>query len=583
MGAQHSIEAAKPRSIGFVPACLLAVAIIVILTGVAAIRQSQILPSYFFWSQDLAGAVASVSILLMIVGLSRRTSALVDSSLPLLTPKVLGAVLLAVAAFCFVGHHLVLAGHALSRDEQMALFDARIFASGGWTGTIPAEWVGFRGALNTVFLDTNLTGSAWASTYRPVNALLHAPGVAIGLPELVSPLLVALAIWATWRCARKIWPHKPEPALVAVVLMALGSQLLVSGMTSYAMNGLLALNMLWLLLFMQDRPRAHAAALVIGFMATGMHQLLYHPVFAFPALTLLVIDKRWRLAALYAVAYLGFLAFWDQFPVLREGWAGVPDVVPTGVATPVSGTASQLGGMTDRLAQGFSFDPFLIQAANLVRFVTWQHVLLLPLALIGAHHAWRHRAGNRWLLVFLAMILLTVWLKTVHRPYQGHGWGYRYLHGELGVAGLLAAGGWRILRERGQANARLFVLASLASLALLLPMRLVQARAFSESYAVVDRAIARSRSDILIVDDLAAPFAQDLVVNDPFVRNRPVRLAASALTPNDVVRLCRRGPIVVFGANELRPVNAELGRVRTDSPTDTAIVVTAARKCGERR
>jgi hypothetical protein len=37
-------------------------------------------------------------------------------------------------------------------------------------------------------------------------------------------------------------------------------------------------------------------------------------------------------------------------------------------------------------------------------------------------------------------------------PYQGHGWGYRYLHGLIGSLSLLAGYGWIALSERAARN-----------------------------------------------------------------------------------------------------------------------------------
>ena len=41
---------------------------------------------------------------------------------------------------CLAGHYWVLAGYDMSRDEQMATFDAAIFASGHLIQHIPAMW-----------------------------------------------------------------------------------------------------------------------------------------------------------------------------------------------------------------------------------------------------------------------------------------------------------------------------------------------------------------------------------------------------------------------------------------------------------
>ena len=50
-------------------------------------------------------------------------------------------------------------------------------------------------------------------------------------------------------------------------------------------------------------------------------------------------------------------------------------------------------------------------------------------------------------------IVLTVVAFALVLPSQGIGWGYRYLHGFIGNAVLLAVGGWVHLTEAGPAEA----------------------------------------------------------------------------------------------------------------------------------
>jgi len=73
-------------------------------------------------------------------------------------------------------------------------------------------------------------------------------------------------------------------------------------------------------------------------------------------------------------------------------------------------------------------------------------------------------------------------------------------------------------------------------------------------FAGVSGAIAESAASFAIVDDAAAPFAQDLVVNQPDLSNRPIRLLASVLQAPDLPSLCARGSIAFFNAPALKPV-----------------------------
>src|SRR6185437_17168703 len=53
---------------------------------------------------------------------------------------------------CWAGHYLILMGHDLVRDEEMANFDASIFAHGKLFWEIPKFWRPFAGALNQRFI-----------------------------------------------------------------------------------------------------------------------------------------------------------------------------------------------------------------------------------------------------------------------------------------------------------------------------------------------------------------------------------------------------------------------------------------------
>jgi len=48
----------------------------------------------------------------------------------------------------------------------------------------------------------------------------------------------------------------------------------------------------------------------------------------------------------------------------------------------------------------------------------------------------------------VAGLVLTLLAMFMLLPYQGHGWGYRYLHGLIGSAALLGGYGWITLTGR---------------------------------------------------------------------------------------------------------------------------------------
>ena len=124
------------------------------------------------------------------------------------------------------------------------------------------------------------------------------------------------------------------------LLYAGSAQIVVTAMTAFSMSMHLALNLLWLWLFLLDRKRTHAAAMLVGWFATGIHQPIFHPMFVAPFLLLLFTQKRWKLLAAYVVAYALIGVFWLAWPVWLSAQA-------SSAAVPVSGTPGV--GFLDRL------------------------------------------------------------------------------------------------------------------------------------------------------------------------------------------------------------------------------------------
>jgi hypothetical protein len=338
------------------------------------------------------------------------------------------------------------------------------------------------------------------------------------------------------------------------------------------MTAHLALNLLWLRLFLRDDAPGHAGAVGVGFLATGLHQIVFHPLFALPFLMRVAIARRWRLALFYFCAYAAIGLFWSMYWRLLLAANGVaPDA-----------SASVGGGfMIHRIAgmlQSFGWSSGDDMAKNLVRFIAWQNPLLAPLACLAAPCVWRGEGLARPLAAGIALTLLVMF---VLMPYQGHGWGYRYLHGLLGGACLLAAQGWVRLtgaetsRRVAQARA-VFVAACIAALVVLIPARALEAHRFLAPYAEAFAEIRRTAADVVLVDDARTPFAADLVRNDPYLRDRPKVLLLRRIAPARLRALCRRHSVAVFSEREA----AAAGLPTTPAPTGTpaaAALLRAAR------
>jgi hypothetical protein len=213
---------------------------------------------------------------------------------------------------------------------------------------------------------------------------------------------------------------------------------------------------------------------------------------------------------------------------------------------------------------------FPLMAANLLRFVAWQNLALLPLMVLGFGAVRRNESIARPLAY--GIILTTVAMSFL-LPYQGHGWGYRYLHGLIGNCVLLGAYGWRDFSD----NERVRTLVRLGMLATAfgsLPFLLWQTHAFVNPYARVNRMIEGINADMVVVETEGTAFAIDEVRNRPDLANRPIRLAGNGLTSSDIQLLCRRGSIAFVDVAQMHSLG--LGVVPEPSSAHFKTLRTAA-------
>ena len=524
------------------------------------------LTAYFFVVQDCLAAAACMAMLLTLRAVP-----------PLALPAGArawnwkGAALLGAAVFVVtaVGTRLIYDGYALSLDEFMAVFDSAILRSGRLAAAVPETWREYVPALQPIFRLAVEGNTHWVSAYLPVNAAFRALASLAGAEALVSPMWAALATVAVYGIARRLWPEKPQAALAAAVLMATSPQVLITAMTPYAMSAHLALNLTWLWLVLCGGRFGHGAALAVAFLATGLHQLIFHPLFAAPFVLELWLARRWRAALFHTVGYAAIGLFWVLYPALL-----LSSLASATVAAAANGETGIVARVVSLLVR---FDPLEgagVMAMNLVRLFTWQSLLAVPLALAALPAAFRAGGMSRALVLGLA---LTTAAMFVLLPYQGHGWGYRYLHGFLGSICLLAALGWsRLVEKAGPAGARqhwaVFAAAAVTTVAILIPLRAWQVRSFTHPYAVAERAIQAMDADVVLVDHKGVLFGVDLVRNDPLWTHRPIVLSLSALSERQLAALCARPRVKVFGPDQARAVGIHVN-LREPEPRPGTLAV----------
>ena len=533
-------------------ACILAV-----LAGAAALTAPLLLPRLFFLRQDSLVIAGLLGVLFAAGGQSSHARGRKFPAVRLdYRAVIIGAA--GAALLLWAGTYVLFDNYPLTRDEHMAVFDMAVFRSGRLAAPLPVEWRAYAAALTPDFLLRLPGNAAWVSAYMPMNAMLRALFGAIADPALMNPALAAAGAIATFDCARRLFPKNPGAQAVALLIYATSTQVLATAMTSYAMTGHLALNMIWLSLYLRGSRAAHAGAIAIGFIAIGLHQVIFHPLFALPFIDHLRREGQWRTAAVYCGCYALFGLFWFSFPHLVALSAGLQ-------AQP--GTTGGGGFFAERVA------PLLLHRdhrtvqlmlVNLLRFVTWENLALLPLMVLS-FGAIRRNEGIARPLAY--GILLTIAAMALLLPYQGHGWGYRYLHGLIGNCALLAAWGWRDHSDREEVRAFLRT-ATLATMFGSIPFLMWKAAAFVRPEAETDRTISRINADMVVVNADYSDFRIDHVRNLPDLTNRPLRLASHFLKPADIRTLCSRGTMAFVNLSPIDLHDLDVRQLSSSSEFD---------------
>jgi hypothetical protein len=492
---------------------------------------------YFFFTQDLPVVMLFVVMCgALVFGRHYVVSPVNWQRLSLLQAA---AIIVGLILLLWLGTYIVMENYPLSRDEDMAVFDSIIFRSGHLVAAIVPQWRSYAGALEPTPFLLDLPGDGfWVSAYMPVNAAMRAGFMLIGDAGLMNPVLAGVGALALMQVAKRAFPEDVTAQRVALLLYLTSTQMMAAAMTPYAMTGHMALNLIWLALFLRRDSMGHAGAIAVGFMATGLHQIIFHPLFALPFIDRLRVERRWRTLALYLVAYAVIGLFWISY----QGWlAGA-----LGLTTTSGATAGTSGFISTRILSLFRLPDLagiMFMLGNLLRFATWQNLALPPLLAMAVPIA---RRGD-WIAGSLCVgPVLTLVAMLILLPYQGHGWGYRYLHGFLGSVALLGAYGWRQVADRRMADT-LIVVGTIATLGLATPFLLWRAHEFAHPYAAMSETISRTDADFVVVDTAKNDFAIDTVRNEPFLTNHPLRFASSGMTAPLLVHLCEIGSVRFVG------------------------------------
>jgi hypothetical protein len=197
---------------------------------------------------------------------------------------------------------------------------------------------------------------------------------------------------------------------------------------------------------------------------------------------------------------------------------------------------------------------------NLMRFLAWQNLALLPLLVAAVPVAMRGRSLAGALLLGIVLWLVIVMILL---PYQGLGWGFRYLSPYLGSFALLAGFGYRELARRLGAQADGLALSLSAITALVaIPALLVTTHAFARPYLSLEKLVARQDTPFVVIDTAVSNPADggwavhplDQVRNLPDLHNRPLRFSGNRVNAELIGRLCDMGPVTMITRNDMHRV-----------------------------
>lgn len=536
---------------------LLALAAALVLGAVASTGISR----YFYLMVDLPGFLAvfgcacAMLVFAVLPDLRARLTAL---SLAALSPWHIAAAVLGLTA---IGVHLVYGAYAFSMDEWMTRLQSEIFLSGTTTAIVDPEWRDYGSAMYDNFAVYDPNSGALASNYRPGMSALYAFFDLFGLGLYTSALMNALAVLLIARIATQIFPGQPEAPVIAALLLATSQQALAAALTSYAMSAHLCLNLAWLTLFLDDRLRSHMLAALIGVATAALHQIHFHLFFALPFLLTLLRPFRPRAIVIYVVVYfVGHTAIlgWDWVSFNRVV-AVAAEAIQTGPIaagqSPAAPMSAKEPGLWHRflvLANFPSLNDVLTVMVNLVRLIAWQSLALLPLLLIGR----RQLIQDRTLRLLIWSIVVSTVPYPILMPDQGHGWGYRYLHGLLGVLALLAVPGWLALRRNsGKPRLTAWVTACLLiSPLILIPLRALQIDARVTPYQRATVLVAAQEADVVIVDNYQVAISYDIPRNAPVSPSRPIGMNEAFLTPEQIRTLCANYKVIFLGKDDFAPL-----------------------------
>jgi len=410
----------------------------------------------------------------------------------------------------------VIDGVSLIDDERSYLFQASLFARG--LVKLPPAPAGLRAPMI-------LVSPAWMSKYPPGQSAALVPGVLLGVPRVVPPLLIGLLVYFLYEFVREMYGER-QGLLAAALLVGspfawcVGATLMPFSTFACALMGAL-----WL--FVRSRKRNEIGSAVGSGLALGFASLVRPfdaAAFALPLGVLLVRDllrppavRSWRIVWL-ATGVLPFVAV-----LLAYNWAtaGSPFRFAYGLAKEVS-----FGFFTQSLP-GFAYEHTPLQAVAQTATAIgrldmwlfgWPTSLLL--VLVGA---WAVAASSDRFVLWLIGSFMAAFSLVASTGTWDVGPTYYFAVAPLAV--VLAVRGIRALRERMSSfgdGVRFFawlpLVGAMVALVTIVPVRFIRLGVLSAEIDAPWRAIAESKlgESIVVLPGAAQMAAAGYLLGYPY-------------------------------------------------------------------
>ncbi|HVX37980.1 MAG TPA: hypothetical protein VHB25_00305 [Gemmatimonadaceae bacterium] len=435
-----------------------------------------------------------------------------------------------VTVLALLGIRFVFHGYLFADDEFSAWFQAEIFARGKLTGGVPTAWCPYTPALTPTSIYSSAPRCSWWLSYLPLHSLMQAPFIRLGVGRLGVPLLSGLSVWLVASIARKAWPDKPMRPYGAALFMVTSTQILFMSMSMFSMPTHLFFSLLWLWLYVDDRLWSNVVMPFVGVLAVGVHSPFPHLLLIPPFVLRYLWNRRFVMFGYVVLAYGVGLMYWTGYIAALPQTATVTTVAAPGATAAVALHIFSLP----------SAEQGLVTSMHLALVASWN----APIAIISAIAAvlsWRRLDDfSRDAVLSILVIVAARLLKPTP---QGQGWGYRYIYDGLASLALLSAIGFEVLAiSTGKRRALGLVLASsLIMLIVQIPARAAGVASIVGPYQRGFAWMSTRNVDAVIFPSERVRWGNQLVRNDPFLRNRPKILNESSLS-RDQLRALESAP-----------------------------------------